>query len=316
MTVHVLHTRAMSTTKPKRVVVAINPSASFGKSRDVGPALVQTLRAEGHEVQSLQEPDFESLVASARAAVARRPDALVVVGGDGMVHLGVNILAGRRVPLGIVPAGTGNDMARSLGIPYENAEAAIRALSAALGRDPRTIDAAKVRWTEDDGRPEERWVACAISAGFDAIVNERANSMHHPKGPSRYTIAILVELARLKPIDYRLTLDGEVIETQGSLVSIGNGISLGGGMKITPDALLDDGLLDVMIVQPLSRAKFLRIFPKVFSGTHTHLPVVRMERARRIRIEAPGIIVYGDGERLGPAPVDIELVPGALRVLV
>ena len=302
--------------KPKRVVVAINPSASFGKSRDVGPALVQTLRASGHEVTSLQEPDWESLGASARAAVAKRPDALVVVGGDGMVHLGVNVLAGKRVPLGIVPAGTGNDMARSLGIPYENAEAAIRALGDALTRDPRTIDAARIRWTDPDGARGERWFGGALSAGFDAIVNERANSMHHPKGPSRYTIAIMVELARLKPIHYRLTLDEQVIEVDGSMVSIGNGISLGGGMKITPDALLDDGLLDVMIVKPLGRVKFLRIFPKVFSGTHTTLPEVRMERARRIRIEADGIVVYGDGERLGPAPVDIELVPGALRVLV
>jgi diacylglycerol kinase (ATP) len=300
----------MPTTKPQRIVVAINPSASFGKSREVGPALVQTLRAEGHEVTSLTEPDFESLQASAAAALDRRPDALVVVGGDGMVNLGVNLLAGRRVPLGIVPAGTGNDMARTLGIPYESAEAAIRALGAALGREPRTIDAAKARW--DGG---ERWFACALSAGFDAIVNERANLMRHPKGPSRYTLAILAELIRLRPIDYRLILDGRVIQTQGSLVSVGNGISLGGGMRITPDALLDDGLLDVMIVQPLSRARFLRLFPKVFSGTHTGLPVVRMERARRIRIEADGIVVYGDGERFGPAPVDIELVPGALRVL-
>jgi diacylglycerol kinase (ATP) len=305
----------MSTTRRQRVVVAINPSASFGKSRDVGPALVQTLRAEGHEVTSLTEPDFESLQASARAAVAHHPDALVVVGGDGMVNLGVNVLAQKRVPLGIVPAGTGNDMARSLGIPYENAEASIRALSEALAREPRTIDAAIVRWDDPDGGRGQRWIACSISAGFDAIVNERANSMRHPKGPSRYTIAILVELARLAPIRYRLTLDGRVIETDGSLVSVGNGMSLGGGMKVTPDAVLDDGLLDVMIVQPLSRTKFLRIFPKVFSGTHTGLPVVRMERARRIRIEAPGIIVYGDGERMGPAPVDIELVPGALRVL-
>ncbi|MGN6326568.1 diacylglycerol kinase family protein [Pseudolysinimonas sp.] len=302
--------------KPKRVVVAINPSASFGKSRDVGPALVQTLRASGHEVVSLQEPDWESLAASARAAVARRPDALVVVGGDGMVHLGANVLAGKRVPLGIVPAGTGNDMARSLGIPYESAEAGIRAFGEALGRDPRTIDAAKVRWTDPDGAPQERWVACAMSAGFDALVNERANGMRHPKGPSRYTVAILIELARLRKVHYRLTLDDRVIETDASLVSIGNGVSLGGGMKVTPNAVLDDGLLDVMIVDPVSRLTFLRLFPKVFSGEHVGLPIVRMERARRLRIEADGIVVYGDGERLGPTPVDVELVPGALRVLV
>lgn len=307
------HTRAMPT-KRRRVVVAINPSASFGRSRDVGPALVQTLRAEGYEVTALQEKDGESLRSSVRAAVARRPDALVVVGGDGMVNLGVNVLAEKKVPLGIVPSGTGNDMARSLGIPHGDADAAIRALGDALRREPRTIDAARVRWEGEGGG--ERWFACAMSAGFDAIVNERANAMHHPRGPSRYTLAIMIELARLTPISYRLTLDGRVIETEGSMVSIGNGVSLGGGMRITPDALLDDGLLDVMIVQPLTRLRFLRLFPKVFSGTHTGLDVARMERARRIRIEAPGIVVYGDGERMGPAPVDVELVSGALRVLV
>lgn len=305
----------MPTTRPQRVVVAINPSAAFGRSREIGPALVQTLRAEGHEVVSLQEPDYESLAASARAAVAKRPDALVVVGGDGMVNLGANVVAGRRVPLGIVPAGTGNDMARSLGIPYESAEAAIRALSAALRREPRAIDAARVRWDDDGGR-RERWVACAMSAGFDALVNERANGMRRPAGPSRYTIAILVELVRLRRVRYRLTLDDRVIETDASLVSIGNGVSLGGGMRVTPNALLDDGLLDVMIVDPVSRLTFLRLFPKVFSGTHAGLPIVRIERARRIRIEAPGIVVYGDGERIGPTPVDVELVPGALRVLL
>ncbi|MFW8745066.1 sphingosine kinase, partial [Mesorhizobium japonicum] len=172
------------------------------------------------------------------------------------------------------------------------------------------------RWTDPDGTARERWVACSMSAGFDAIVNERANSMRHPTGPSRYTLAILIELVRLAPIHYRLVLDGRVIDTDASLVSIGNGLSLGGGMKVTPNALFDDGLLDVMIVQPVSRLTFLRLFPKVFSGQHVGLPIVRMERARRIRIEADGIVVYGDGERIGPTPVDIETVPAALHVLV
>ena len=115
----------MSATKPKRLVVAINPTASFGKGRDVGPAVVQTLRALGHDVTSLQEPDFEQLMAAGRKAVAGKPDALIVVGGDGMVNLGTNLVVGTKVPLGLVPSGTGNDMARGLGIPHQNTEAAI-----------------------------------------------------------------------------------------------------------------------------------------------------------------------------------------------
>jgi diacylglycerol kinase (ATP) len=301
--------------KPKRVVVAINPSASFGATRDVGPAVVQTLRALGHDVTSLTEPDFESLIASARVAIKSKPDALVVVGGDGMVNLGTNLLVGTKVPLGIVPSGTGNDMARGLGIPVDNTEAAIARLAEALQREPRVIDAARVSWTDADGTKGERWFACALSAGFDSIVNERANLMHHPKGPSRYIIALLAELARLTPRHYTVRLDDRELETDALLVSLGNNVSLGGGMKITPDAKLDDGLLDVLIVKPLSRIAFLRIFPRVFKGEHTTDPRVVIERARRIRIEADGMVAYGDGERFAPLPIDVEVVPGALRIL-
>lgn len=306
-----------ATPRPKKLVVAINPSASFGASRDVGPAVVQTLRAMGHEVTSLTEPDFEQLLASARAAVKKRPDALVVVGGDGMVNLGTNLVAGTRVPLGIVPSGTGNDMARGLGIPHDDTEAAIRSLDAALAAGPRTIDAGRITWTDaETGEKGERWFACALSAGFDAIVNERANAMRHPKGPSRYILALLAELARLKPLSYRLVLDGEPLESKAVLVALGNSVSLGGGMKITPDALLDDGLFDVLLVKPLSRVAFLRIFPRVFAGTHVTDSRVRIVRAKRVRIEADvPLVAYGDGERIAALPLDVEVVPGALRVL-
>ena len=307
--------RVPSSFKPKRVVVAINPSASFGATRAVGPAVVQTLRAMGHDVTSLQEPDYESLLSTARAAVKTKPDAFVVVGGDGMVNLGTNLVAGTKVPLGIVPSGTGNDMARSLGLPFDNTEAAVVALGEALQHPARIIDAARITYTDDEGEAAERWFACALSAGFDATVNERANLMHHPKGPSRYIIALGIELAKLKPYHYTLTLDGIEQTVDANMVSIGNGVSLGGGMKITPDALLDDGLLDVMIVRPLSRINFVRIFPSVFKGEHVKHPKVSVVRAKDVRIAGEGVVVYGDGERVGRAPVDVKLVPGALRVL-
>jgi diacylglycerol kinase (ATP) len=301
----------MTTPKPLRIVVAINPSASFGKSRAVGPAVAQTLRAAGHEVTALTEPDFEELQDAARAALRGKPDALVVVGGDGMVSLGVNLLAGGRIPLGIVPSGTGNDMARGLGIPVGNTEDAIEMLLATLHQPPRLIDAGRV--TRGDGTTV--WFACVLSAGFDAVVNERANLMRWPRGRSRYNLALLRELAVLKPIAYRLTLDGVVSETWAVLVAVGNNVSLGGGMRVVPDAQLDDGLLDVLVVQPLSRTAFLRIFPRVFKGTHVSDPRVSIVRARSIRIEADAVIAYADGERIGRLPVDIEVMPATLRVL-
>lgn len=305
-----------ATPRPKKLVVAINPSAKFGSTRDVGPAVVQTLRAMGHEVTSLTEPDFEQLLDSARAALKKKPDALIVIGGDGMVNLGTNLVAGTKVPLGIIPSGTGNDMARALGIPHDDTEAAVRVLDAALAAGPRTIDAGLIRWTDaETGAADQRWFACALSAGFDAIVNERANHMRHPKGPSRYILALLAELAKLKPIHYRVVADGEVVEQKAVLVALGNATSFGGGMKVTPEAQLDDGLFDVLLVEPLSRIAFLRIFPRVYEGTHITDPRVRITRAKRVRIEADGIVAYGDGERIAPLPLEAEVVPGALRVL-
>jgi diacylglycerol kinase (ATP) len=303
-------------TKPLNLVVAINPSASFGKSRHVGPAIVTSLRALGHTVNSLTAPSFAELVLAGQRAVAEKPDALVVVGGDGMVSLGTNLVAKTKVPLGIIPSGTGNDMARGLGIPYNDTEAAVNVLAEALTRPPRVIDAALIRHTDDKtGLPKETWFACLLSAGFDAIANERANSMHHPKGPSRYTIALVIELAKLKPIKYRLVLDGVETIKKATLVSVGNGVSLGGGMLVTPDALLDDGLLDVLVVDQLSRTAFLRIFPRVFKGTHVTDSRVNIQRAKHIIIDAENVAAYADGERVGPLPIDIRVVPNALRVL-
>jgi diacylglycerol kinase (ATP) len=297
-------------------VVAINPSASFGKRKAVGPALVSTLRGLGHTVTALTEPTFAQLVDAGRAAVATKPDALIVVGGDGMVSLGVNLVAKSKVPLGIVPSGTGNDMARVLGIPWDNTEAAIAVLLASLEAGPRTIDAGLIRHTDSEtGLERQTWFACAVSAGFDAIVNERANTMTRPKGPSRYLVALLIELAKLKPIEYTLGLDGQTATTKAALISIGNGVSLGGGMKITPDARVDDGVLDVLVVQPLSRLNFLRIFPRVFKGEHVTDARVTITRAKHVVIDSPGVAAFADGERLGLLPIDVQLVPGAVRVL-
>ena len=301
---------------PKTIVVAINPTASFGKSGHVGPAVVARLRGLGHDVTSLSEPDFVQLTAAARRAIAAEPDAFVVVGGDGMVHLGVNLLAGTRVPLGIVPSGTGNDMARGLGLPLGDAEAAIEALVAALEREPRAIDAGIVSHrAEGSDATTQTWFANVLSAGFDAIVNERANSLRHPKGASRYLVALVVELARLRPIRYRVVLDGVETVTDAVLVAVGNSTSIGGGMLVTPNALVDDGLFDVLVVTAMSRLSFLRVFPSVFKGTHLSDPRVSVHRVGSVRIEADAVVAYADGERIAPLPVDIEMVPGALRIL-
>jgi diacylglycerol kinase (ATP) len=306
------------------VLVAVNPRAGAGRGADAGRRAVAALRRAGWAVIALHAESADALASSVGAALAGSPRALVVVGGDGMVGLGTNAVAGTDVPLGIVPCGTGNDMARNLGLPVGDLDAALARLTASLdaevvpstGRGVRRIDAGLV--TGADGR--EKLFACALSAGFDAAVNERANGLRRPRGASRYVLALLRELVTFGPLDYVLTIDGREERVPAVLVSVGNAGSIGGGMRIAPDAVVDDGELDVLIVAPVSRLTFLRLFPRVFRGTHASLPQVRLLRASSIRIEAGGagrdVIAYADGERLWPLPLDIRILPGALNVLV
>jgi diacylglycerol kinase (ATP) len=284
--------------------------ASFGHRRDVGPRVVERLAAAGHTVVAMDEANIELLRRETRRAVQAGADALVVVGGDGMANLGINLVAGTSVPLGIVPSGTGNDLADGLGIPIDDTEGAIDRLLDALQRPPRTVDAGTIRHGE-----LTTWFGSVVSAGFDATVNERANAMTRPRGRSRYVVALLRELATLKPRQYRIKADGRDLDVEAMLVSVANNSSLGGGMRIVPDADLSDGRLELFVVARMSRLRFLRMFPKVFRGEHTGLPEVSIVPVSSVRIEADDTVAYADGERIGPLPVEVTVVPDALRVL-
>jgi diacylglycerol kinase (ATP) len=146
-------------------------------------------------------------------------------------------------------------------------------------------------------------------------VNERANFMSWPKGPRKYTLAVIRELLTFRAPHYRVMVDGQERAFQAMLVAVANHTSIGGGMRITPDAVMDDGLFDLFVVDRMSKLRFLQIFPKVFKGEHTGFPEVHIERVRNVRIEAEGIVAYGDGERVGPLPVEISVVPGAVKLL-
>ncbi|OJX65530.1 MAG: diacylglycerol kinase [Micrococcales bacterium 73-13] len=298
----------------RRLLVAINPNASFGRAHDAGPRVVESLRAAGHEVRPLVAPDWDLLDERAREELDAGADALVVVGGDGMAHLGANLVGGTGTPLGLVPTGTGNDLAKAFGIPEHDVDAAVAGLLAGLEAEPQAIDTGIAAWNEGGTRRTRRFVG-AVSCGFDAIVNERANAMRRPKGASRYTIAILRELARLAPIPYRIEHDGGVLELDGALVSVANNGSIGGGMRIAPQASMTDGLLDLFVVEALGRTAFLRLYPKVFRGEHVSDPRVRIVRTARAVVSAPGIVGYADGERLGPMPVEVAVEPASLRFL-
>ena len=233
----------------------------------------------------------------------RRFDALIVVGGDGMVHLACQALAGSELPLGVIPAGTGNDTARSVGIDRKDPR---KAANAVIRGHVRVVDLADVAGTR---------VATVVATGFDAKVNERANQMTWPSGQMRYNLATLAELRTFRPLSYQLELDGEHHRLEAMLVAVGNGPSFGGGLRITEGALLDDGLLDVVIIKPMSKAGLVRTYPKLFKGTHVTVPQYEHHRVRSVTIAAPGVVAYADGERFGALPVTVDCVPGALNVL-
>ncbi|WP_117215455.1 diacylglycerol kinase family protein [Allorhizocola rhizosphaerae] len=238
-------------------------------------------------------------------------DAVVVIGGDGTVHRALQTVAGTGVPLGIVPTGTGNDMAACFGLPPTPLAAADTIAEALRRNKTRQVDLARV--TTVDGRII--WYGAVLAAGFDAIVNERGNRMRWPRGPRRYDVAIMLELMRLRPRRYHLVLDGVPCELDAVLLAVGNTAQYGGGMRICPDADPNDGMLHVVWGDPMSRRTLVRIKPGIYQGTHVRHPAVHQARVREISIDAPDIVCYADGERLGPLPITITVQPGALTLL-
>jgi diacylglycerol kinase (ATP) len=246
------------------------------------------------------------------AAVADGVAAVVAVGGDGTVHQALQAVASRDVAFAVVPAGTGNDFADGVGVPRDPLAAARRAAEALRTGRTAAVDLARV--TTAAGEP--RWFGAVLAAGFDAIVNERANRMRRPKGPRRYDLAIALETLRLRPRRYELELDRVSAAFDGVLVAVGNCPSYGGGLRICPDADPYDGLLDVVVaVAPLGRVALSRLKPKVRRGTHLTDPRVTGYRARHVRVQAADIVGYADGERIGPLPLTVDCIPGAVRLL-
>jgi len=180
------------------------------------------------------------------------------------------------------------------------------------GGTVRAIDAGR----HTDALGVSHWFAGVLGAGFDSLVNERANAWRWPPGRMRYNLAIARELPLFKPIPYVIEVDGVRHSARAMLVAVANGPSYGGGMMVCPDARFDDGLFDVLIVNEISTLEFLKVFPKVFSGRHVSHPAVQILRGRQVRLEAAGIVSYADGERFAPLPMTAQIVPGALNVLV
>lgn len=286
----------------REIAFLTNPTSGKGRGARFRDLALPRLRDAGFVARSIEGRDADEALDLARASVADGVDALVVCGGDGLVHLGTQAVAKTGIPLGIIPAGTGNDVARYLGIARKDPVAAADRIIASR---PRTVDLARTGST---------YFVTVLAAGFDAIVNERANKMTWPRGQMRYNLATVAELRVFRPLDYTLELDGVTHRYQAMLAAVGNGPSFGGGLRITEGALLDDGLLDVVVVTTMSKPKLVRSYPRLFTGRIDGVAEYVHHRVREVTVAAPGIVAYADGERIAPLPLTVTCEPGALDV--
>jgi diacylglycerol kinase (ATP) len=292
----------------RQIRLVVNPAAGKGRALELLPHVSGTLRDGGADLEILLSRDFAEAQSMTRHAIQDGADVLAVMGGDGMTHLGVNAVAAahlsghNRTTLGLIPAGTGNDFCRGIGLDPKNAVAAAVVIAAGHSR---FIDLARVG---------ETYVGTVLATGFDALVNRRAKQLTWPRGSTRYAVATMAELRVFSPLRYRLSLDGEVRELQAMLVAIGNTSSYGGGMRICPEADPYDSLLDVTIIHPVGRLKLLRLFPEIYSGSFVRDPCVEQLRAREVTVEGLGLVGFGDGEMIAAAPLTVCCVPRALPV--
>jgi diacylglycerol kinase (ATP) len=290
------------------VHLLVSPDAGRGNAKKAHTTLLEALAAEGADVVDITGASAKASAEAAAQAVRSGAERLVVAGGDGLVHLGLQATAGTDTILGIVPVGTGNDFVRGLdSFPTEIGAATRGALGSA-----RSLDAIKV-----ESASGNHWIASVATGGFSADVNERANRLRFPTGPSRYTVATVAEIPTLTARAVTLTVDGEAHDFNAGLFAVANTGWFGGGMHICPDADPTDGLLDVTVVADVGRIELLRFFRLVFSGKHLTHPKVHSLRGRTIEIalRADGDLeLWGDGEPVGPTPTTMTAVPGALRL--
>ena len=292
----------------RRIGVLVNPASGRGRVTRSEASVLNGLGSRGDHVVAIEGDSAEHADQLVRQAVADGLDMLVAVGGDGTVNLALQAVVGTDIALGILPLGTGNDAAASVHIPKDPAAA----VQTVLTGQPRPFDVGHV----ETAGGIRRHFLCVLSCGFDSMVNERANQMVRPAGDSRYIVAMLAELRRFHPIPYRAVIDGTLVEDDGMLISLANGPTFGGGMRVAPAADLHDGKLTMIWVHRMSRTRLLRLFPSIYSGSHVKYPQVEQRHVGSVHLEGTGQVAYADGERVGHLPVDVTTLPGGVRLIV
>lgn len=286
----------------------VSPASGLGAAARVAGRVAATLRRSVDRLDTLVADSAAGSAELARRAVDSGVDTLVTLGGDGLAHLALQACANSSTALGVVPAGTGNDLARSLGLTGDPLVAAAEVGAALAAGTTRKLDLGRVAGGS--------WFATVLCAGFDSAVNERANKLPWPHGPHRYDVAIVAELSRLRPRPLVVETDTDVVRAEATMVSVGNLPHYGGGIPICPDAVPDDGKLDITLVGAMPRRDLLMMLPRLRSGRHVDHPAVSTMRARSVHLAGRNHwVAYADGERQARLPLTVRCVPGALTVV-
>jgi len=284
------------------LILAINPASGRGRAQRQAKLASEYFRAREIDVREIEGRSLQDFREKLLICLdSEEVSGVIALGGDGFIHEIIQHLVSRDIPLGVIPCGTGNDFARSIGVfdlPFT------RQLELIEKHDATHIDLGKV---------QDQWFAAILSSGFDALVNDRANSMRWPRGRMRYNIAMIEKLIALRPHSYRIRVDERYLEVQATLVTVANGSSYGGGMKVCPDASISDGLFDVMVLGRVSRIELLKVFPKVYRGGHVGHPAVTFYRCNEIEIDGSGSS-FADGEPIAQLPLRAQCVSAALKV--
>lgn len=302
-----------------RIGVITNPTSGSGRGQRLGAEALTELAARGHQIRDLSRGSW---AASYEAAVERRRDidALIVVGGDGMVHLGVQVCATKKLPLGIIAAGSGNDAAISLDLPIHDIPASVERIQQGLEGEVATIDLGALTGPGIELPSKPRYFIAVLSAGIDAAVAAYGSNMKFPRGPLKYKVATMREVPRFKPYGVRLKVDGKEWQQQCTLVAVANGPVFGGGLIVSPASRLQDGKLELVTAEPMSKRSILKLFPKLYDGSHVDDPRVRIVPAEKIEIFQHDMgatlpPAFADGELLGAEPLKITVAKQALHVL-
>lgn len=303
--------------KPKLTVV-VNPKSGRARvSKAISSAINFDAVAPKLDIEICSSTSYSDAKDLCRRTVdnartdGARPDSLVILGGDGMVNLGLNACAGTPVPLGIIPAGTGDDFARQMGI----SNLGVAAVSNVMAGHTERTDLARISGQLLGGL-SQRFIGCVLSSGYDAAVNARVNRMKCRLGSLSYAWAILSEMAQLKPRRYRLVVDGEPLELDAVLIAIGNGGYFGGGVHVCPRASTKDNKLELTIIKPVSRRVLVSVFPKLYGDDFVSHPAIEYRQANRVELDGDNLIPMADGEAIGDVPLIVESQPAAVSVIV